>query len=211
MNMTGSNKGILSMKSALLFLLTCWACAGQTAKSPALAKKEAEAKKAAAVSKSAPVKDAATPSKAASPKAAGSQASGVPAGATQVSPYEWRYTDPKGKSWIYRQTPFGYSKYPDGPDSSTPASPAPGQPQARETPFGKVQMPAEAQAVKPEQPQPTAVRDLGDSLEFQRPTPFGQGKWVVKKTQLNAEEKRLWEESKAGADRAAEQKSPEKR
>jgi hypothetical protein len=35
------------------------------------------------------------------------------------------------------------------------------------------------------------VRDLGDSVEFQRRTPFGISKWVSKKTDLNDDEKEL--------------------
>ena len=32
---------------------------------------------------------------------------GVPAGARRIAPGEWRYTDPQGKTWIYRSGAFG--------------------------------------------------------------------------------------------------------
>jgi hypothetical protein len=88
----------------------------------------------------------------------------IPAGATEVEPNVYRVTDSSGKTWMYRQTPFGISRYED-----TPAS-APQTPAASE---------------------PVAVTDLGDSVRFEKKTAFGPSQWVRKKTELTDDEKAL--------------------
>ena len=87
----------------------------------------------------------------------------IPKGAIRVEPNLYRYVDPQGKTWFYRQLPFGVSKYEDKPAEPTAVS---------------------------EQPA-AIVRDLGDSVEFQRQTPFGVSKWMRKKADLTDEEKGL--------------------
>jgi hypothetical protein len=87
----------------------------------------------------------------------------IPAGAKLVEPGLYRYTDASGKTWNYRQTPFGISKW---EESSAPA-PQP-EPAAKE---------------------PVAVTDLGDSYRFEKKTPFGQSSWTRKKSELTDEEK----------------------
>lgn len=95
--------------------------------------------------------------------AAAAQAQTVPAGAVLVEPFTYRYTDSNGKVWMYRQTPFGISKW---EESATPAPQPP-----------------------PTKSEPVVVTDLGDSVRFARKTPFGGGTWVRKKTDLTDEEK----------------------
>ena len=87
----------------------------------------------------------------------------IPAGATLVEPNLYRYTDSSGKTWNYRQTPFGISKW---EETSAP------QP-----------VPAKSE--------PTVVTDLGDSYRFERKTPFGASTWVRKKSELTDEERTL--------------------
>jgi hypothetical protein len=89
----------------------------------------------------------------------------IPAGAVEVEPYIYRHTDSSGKTWMYRETPFGISRWQETP---TPGS----QPS-----------PAKEESVK--------VTDLGDSVRFEKKTPFGVGTWVTKKTELNDEEKAM--------------------
>ncbi len=102
----------------------------------------------------------------------------IPAGAVQVEPYLYRYTDSSsGKTWMYRQTPFGVSRWEEG------SIPAP-QPSA-------------------DKGEPVVVTDLGDSVRFQRKTPFGFGTWVRKKTELTDEEKALL----AGSNQASQPSS----
>jgi len=89
----------------------------------------------------------------------------IPAGAVQVEPYIYRATDAGGKTWMYRETPFGISRW---EETSAP---------------GPKSSPANSDAV--------VVTDLGDSVRFEKKMPFGVGTWVRKKTELNDEEKAL--------------------
>jgi hypothetical protein len=88
----------------------------------------------------------------------------LPAGAKQVEPGLYRYTDAQGKTWMYRNTPFGLAKWEDKPLTAAPV-------------------------VEPEVP--ASITDLGDSVQFERQTPFGPHKWTKKKTDLNEEERAL--------------------
>ena len=109
-------------------------------------------------------KQAKDANKSGSAKAAPSEApksEQIPKDATRVEPNLYRWTDAQGKTWFYRQLPFGVSKYEDKPAEPSPIT---------------------------EQPA-TLVHDLGDSVEFQRNTPFGVSKWNRKKSDLTDEEK----------------------
>lgn len=117
----------------------------------------------------------------------------IPAGAKEVGPNLYRYTDAQGKTWMYRRTPFGIGKWEDKPTD-----------QQREV----------------ENPIPVTVTDLGDSVQFQRLTPFGPSKWVRKKTELTDDEKAILArqqqskpseaDSKAADGKAQPNKPPEK-
>src|SRR5215475_2776271 len=90
------------------------------------------------------------PAPAPKPQPAKTQASrpaapSIPEGAKQVEPYLYRYTDAQGKTWMYRQTPFGISKWEEG---------------------------TVTQPVVPTK-NPIGVTDLGDSYRFETKTPFG--------------------------------------
>jgi len=87
----------------------------------------------------------------------------VPSGAKEVEPGLYRYTDAQGKTWMYRKTPFGLSKWEDKPVTTAPV----------------VVQPAV----------PVSTTDLGDSIQFERQTPFGPQKWIKKKTDLTDDEK----------------------
>jgi hypothetical protein len=93
----------------------------------------------------------------------------IPAGAKLVESGLYRYTDSSGKTWNYRQTPFGISKW---EETSAPA-PQP-EPSAKD---------------------PVVVKDLGDSYRFEKKTPFGQSSWTRKKSELTDEEKAYTEQS----------------
>jgi len=97
----------------------------------------------------------------------------IPAGAKEVEPNLYRYTDSDGKTWNYRQTPFGINKW---EQTSAPA-PAP-VPQPTPEP---------TQA----KPEPITATDLGDSYRFDKKTPFGHSTWVRKKSELTDQEKAL--------------------
>jgi hypothetical protein len=92
----------------------------------------------------------------------------IPAGATQVEPYLYRYQDKDGKKWLYRQTPFGIVKMEDK---------------------------APAAAVE-DRSNPVVVKDQGESVKFEKKTPFGLQSWTRKKTDLTDDEKALIEDSR---------------
>src|ERR1700683_1788928 len=56
-------------------------------------------------------------------KAQRTQTQSIPDGAKLVEPNLYRYTDSDGKTWNYRQTPFGISKWEE--TSAPAAQPAP--------------------------------------------------------------------------------------
>ncbi len=101
-------------------------------------------------------------------KSANSPASpAVPPGAVQVEPNLYRFTDAQGKTWMYRRTPFGISKWQEDAIPAPPTGPETNLPR---------------------------VTDLGDRLQFERSTPFGSTVWTKKKSDLTEEEK-AWSEA----------------
>jgi hypothetical protein len=88
----------------------------------------------------------------------------IPNGAHSVSPGLYRWTDPQGKVWMYRQTPFGVSRWPEDEDNS------------------KLRVVAEE----------THATEVGDSIRFERPTPFGKQVWTRKKSDLDDTERMIW-------------------
>jgi hypothetical protein len=110
------------------------------------------------------------------------QTQSIPPGAKQVEPNLYRYTDSSGKTWNYRQTPFGISKW---EETSAPAHPAP-EATPQSTPAKSV---------------PVVVTDQGDSYRFEKKTPFGQSSWTRKKSELTDEEKALAGDQQTQSDR----------
>ena len=124
---------------------------------------------------------------------------GVPKEATQTGPRTWRFVDKDNKVWIYRQTPFGFQK---SAENAAGDKAAPGAPEAAAnrtaTPFGESKS-------SPSNAPVTKVTEDGDTLRFERPTPFGNVRWSRKKSELTDDERKIWE-AKQGAPSAAEQK-----
>ncbi len=94
-----------------------------------------------------------------------------PEGAVQVSQWDWRYTDPQGKTWLYRKGPFGWSKteaaVEDKKDEAQPAQPS--------APF-RAQKPEErGQRPQGEAPAPFRAPQSGDAAAKPQgppPAPF---------------------------------------
>jgi hypothetical protein len=86
----------------------------------------------------------------------------LPAGATQVEPGTYTFTDAKGKKWIYRQTPFGLARMEDKPAETAPAAKGP----------------------------PITATEAGDVIKFERPGPFGPYRWEKKKSDDLADDER---------------------
>jgi hypothetical protein len=75
--------------------------------------------------------------------------------------YIW--TDKQGKKWVYAKTPFGLTKFP-APDTASSSGP---------------------------DLSTTKAIDKGDTVRFERPTPFGPTSWEKKKADLTDDERRL--------------------
>ena len=93
----------------------------------------------------------------------GSKPMAIPAGATRSEDGDFHYTDPQGKKWIYRQTPFGVARLEEKTEAQTNAL-----------------MADKAAGIK-------ATED-GDKVRFERQGPFGVWKWEKKKSELDATE-----------------------
>ena len=108
----------------------------------------------------------------------------MPAGAVQTAPGTYSYTDPQGKKWTYRQTPWGVAKIEEKDAASTAA----------------------AAEIEKKQAEQTRATEDGDSIRFERPGPFGVYRWTQKKTQLNSMEQTVWnrERSRQSAPREKE-------
>ena len=111
---------------------------------------------------------------------------GVPKGSVEIAPGSYQYTDKDKKVWLYRKTPFGLQRSLADEKEGTQPSPAESPAHAK-TPFG----PAGGAG-----PTVRAIED-GDSIRFERPTPFGASKWTTKKSELTADERKIWEAQQA--------------
>jgi hypothetical protein len=89
----------------------------------------------------------------------------IPKDATPLPDGSYRYVDKDGKKWIYRTTPFGVSKAEEHP-------------------------PVQAAKIEDD---PAKSEDLGDSVRFTRPTPFGPKAWTKKKADLDSYEKSIYQ------------------
>jgi hypothetical protein len=102
----------------------------------------------------------------------GSKPMAIPAGATRSEDGDFHYTDPQGKKWIYRQTPFGVARLEEKTEAQTNAL-----------------MAEKAAGIK-------ATED-GDKVRFERQGPFGVWKWEKKKSELDATETAALQKARA--------------
>jgi hypothetical protein len=107
----------------------------------------------------------------------------IPPDATPLPDGGFRYVDKDGKKWLYRNTPFGVMK-------------------AEERPYTPVVHRIEDDPLKSE--------DLGESVRFTLPTPFGPQIWTTKKSNLSAREKSIWDrDTKKASGGSSEASKPE--
>ena len=104
----------------------------------------------------------------------------IPAQAVLAADGDYHYTDPQGKKWIYRKTPFGMMRMEDTPQPATTKADA-----------------SAAAFIK-------ATED-GDTVRFERKGPFGLWKWEKKKSELDEGEKAALANSQANNKTASKQ------
>jgi hypothetical protein len=97
----------------------------------------------------------------------------LPTGAVAVASGVYRYADAQGKTWIYRQTPFGITRF-EAPATAVVASSA-----------------------RPDEWANTKAWDDGDGVRFERQGPFGVSRWRTAKSALSAAERSCWERQPA--------------
>jgi hypothetical protein len=95
----------------------------------------------------------------------------IPKGAVEYEPGSFRFTDAQGKKWIFRKTPFGVARMEDRPAAAAPDPSA----------------------------DLTKATEVGDSIRFERPGPFGTYRWERKKSELTETEKAAWERQRLQA------------
>jgi hypothetical protein len=85
-------------------------------------------------------------------------------------------------------TPFGIQRSPaEAAKDDGAAEPEGAQAPARSsTPFGPTKPSAVAAPA-------TKATEAGDSIRFERPTPFGPYRWTKKKSELTPDEQKIWE------------------
>ena len=110
----------------------------------------------------------------------GSKPMAIPADAVKDADGDFHYTDPQGKKWIYRKTPFGVVRLDDSPERAAAKTAA-----------------ANGAGIK-------ATED-GDTVHFERQGPFGLWKWDKKKSELDETEKAALQNSQAGDKTASKQ------
>ncbi len=99
----------------------------------------------------------------------------IPTDAVKTGDNTYSKTDAQGRTWIYSKTPFGVTKA-EQTDSSQKG----------------------AAVISPPVEGLTAVED-GDSIKFERPSPFGKQSWSRKKSDLTDDERAVWERQKAAS------------
>ena len=109
----------------------------------------------------------------------------LPKGAVPIGAATYSYTDPQGKKWIYRDTPFGLARAED--QGTLAAAQAPADPQT---------LAKQLEQIK--------THDAGDSVRFERKGPFGVYRWTARKTNLGPLEQAAWDRDRARPSEASE-------
>jgi len=118
----------------------------------------------------------------------------VPKEARQTGPVEFKLTDRGGKNWVFRQTPFGIQKAEDkAQDAQSDAGTAERQTGEAAAVKPGTTMPTPFGATRSRDAVPVRVTEDGDTLRFERQTPFGVQRWSKTKSELSEQETQLWE------------------
>ncbi|HEY3826652.1 MAG TPA: hypothetical protein VGL82_18950, partial [Bryobacteraceae bacterium] len=95
------------------------------------------------------------------------------------------YTDKEGKKWVYAKTPFGVMKRAVKDETATTKS---NEGSAKTTSAAPV--PTKANDL-------TRAIDKGDTVRFERQSPFGVISWEKKKSELTEKERQIFESQNA--------------
>jgi hypothetical protein len=129
----------------------------------------------------------------------------LPVNAVRIAEGVYRFTDTEGKVWLFRRTPFGYARSEEG--AVKPAAAAVRTEERNGTPFsGAVAGTDKKGAAESVAPVNITATEEGDNIRFERPTPFGKTQWVKAKSELTAEESRIWEAQRPKAPAESENK-----
>lgn len=112
----------------------------------------------------------------------------IPADAKKVNDYTWSHTGANGVTTWYRRTPFGIMRSTTAPDS-VPEKPEQTASRERGNPFSKeTESSVASENVK--------VSIAGETVTFERGTPFGKSRWSRPMSELTDDERRWLEQSK---------------
>jgi len=98
----------------------------------------------------------------------------IPKDAVETTPGFYRWTDKDGKAWTYRRTPFGVTRWPEE----------------------SVDLRQDALDKQKAASERTTAVEQGDSIRFEQATPFGKRTWVRKKSELNEDEQKIWNQQR---------------
>lgn len=126
------------------------------------------------------------------------------AAGAKTAPAPKRILGEDGKMYELRNTPFGPMRLVVDSTNATESATASNKAGAvLQTPFGPMKVAEKTQDFGFERrPDATVAYEQGDSIRFERPTPFGVFRWIQKKTELNDVEKAAW--ARAGGQPAAQ-------
>lgn len=100
-----------------------------------------------------------------------------PAEAQKIDSVTFHWKDAKGDVWVYKKTPFGWSKM-------------------REKELASYQRPEEKQLLM------GVVEVRGDTVTFEKATPFSSSRWTKQKSELTADERTALDRwAKAGSEK----------
>jgi hypothetical protein len=116
----------------------------------------------------------------------------IPVGAVKAAEGTWRYTDPAGKKWAYKKTPWGVVRMEDDGQAAAAAAAVSAEP-------GPAASSADRSDAK------VKAIEQGDTVRFERPGPFGVYRWERKKTELSQAERGWLEASRNGSQATATQ------
>jgi len=113
----------------------------------------------------------------------------IPKDAVQNLDGTYSYTDKDGKKWIYIKTPFGVIK---NAAADKPASTDPPADSTTTKPVDSSTKPVDGL---------TKAIDKGDTVRFERASPFGGVSWEKKKSELTEDERQILDAQTAKTER----------